>query len=127
MLGDEVTHTQFVLIIVALITTVIAPTWLSWWNSRVQKKEMMPNGGSSFRDEFNVMRKQVTAHGKILDRQNTKLDSIQKEQEIAKGEIKRIQKDHLLLGFNLGARSMVGENITGEVPVIEEDNEEEIN
>lgn len=40
-------------IILAFLTALIAPTWLSWWNTRQTKKEFKPNGGSSIRDSLN--------------------------------------------------------------------------
>lgn len=55
-----------------LVTALIAPTWLSWWNSRVAKKELKPNGGSSMKDhttftavEIGMLRGEFKAH--ILD------------------------------------------------------------
>lgn len=46
---------------VALITALIAPTWLSWWNTRQTKKEFKPNGGSSIRDSLNRLEISVAA------------------------------------------------------------------
>lgn len=46
---------------VALITALVAPTWLSWWNTRQTKKEFKPNGGSSIRDSLNRLEISVAA------------------------------------------------------------------
>lgn len=40
-------------IILAFLTAMLAPTWLSWWNTRQTQKEFKPNGGSSIRDSLN--------------------------------------------------------------------------
>ena len=48
-------------IVTVLITAVVAPTWLSWWNTRQTAKEFRPNGGSSIRDSLNRLETSVAA------------------------------------------------------------------
>lgn len=47
-----------VLVILTIVTALIAPTWLAWWNSRITrvnaeeaKAELKENGGSSTKDQ----------------------------------------------------------------------------
>lgn len=44
-----------------VITALIAPTWLSWWNTKQTKKEFKPNGGSSIKDSLNRLEVSVAA------------------------------------------------------------------
>lgn len=44
-------------LVLAVITVVVAPTWLAWWNSRISRRsaaeaarQTQPNGGKSMRD-----------------------------------------------------------------------------
>lgn len=48
-------------IIGAVVTALIAPTWLSWWNTKQTKKEFKPNGGSSIKDSLNRLEVSVAA------------------------------------------------------------------
>jgi PAS domain-containing protein len=48
-------------IIATLITAIVAPTWLSWWNTRQTIREFKPNGGSSVRDSLNRLETSVSA------------------------------------------------------------------
>lgn len=49
-----------------IVTVLIAPSWLAWWNSRVSKKEMRANGGSSFRDAFDEHVAEQRAHNMLV-------------------------------------------------------------
>lgn len=44
-----------------IITAIVAPTWLSWWNTKQTKKEFKPNGGSSIRDSLNRLETSVAS------------------------------------------------------------------
>lgn len=44
-----------------VITAIVAPTWLSWWNTKQTKKEFKPNGGSSIKDSLNRLEISVAA------------------------------------------------------------------
>lgn len=34
-----------------MISALVAPTWLGWWNSRLARKQVLPNGGASLKDQ----------------------------------------------------------------------------
>lgn len=34
-----------------IVLAILAPTWMAWWNSRLAKKQIQPNGGSSLKDQ----------------------------------------------------------------------------
>lgn len=45
-----------------VVTFLLAPTWMAWWNSRVAKREVRSNGGSSLRDAVDRVKTTVDAH-----------------------------------------------------------------
>lgn len=49
-----------------IVTVLIAPSWLAWWNSRVNKQELRANGGSSFRDAFDEHVREQRAHNALM-------------------------------------------------------------
>lgn len=50
----------------AICTGLIAPTWLAWWNSRVAKKQLQPNGGTSIADKIaRIEQRQSIDHGRL--------------------------------------------------------------
>lgn len=51
----------FGVIIATTITAIVAPTWLSWWNTRQTIREFKPNGGSSVKDSLNRLETSVAA------------------------------------------------------------------
>lgn len=46
-------NTGLWMVIGLIITAIVAPTWLSWWNTKQTAKQFRPNGGSSIRDSLN--------------------------------------------------------------------------
>lgn len=44
-----------------VIVALLAPTWLSWWNARIAKKQVTPNGGSSLKDQVTKLGTQITS------------------------------------------------------------------
>jgi hypothetical protein len=48
---SESDKTFFGVVIVALM----APTWLAWWNARIARKQVTPNGGSSLKDQVTLL------------------------------------------------------------------------
>jgi len=49
-----------------LITALVAPSWLAWWNSRFTKNEMRNNGGGSFRDAIDQLAADQKAHSSLV-------------------------------------------------------------
>lgn len=57
----SVPQPALITIITVVISAIVAPTWLSWWNTRQTAKEFKPNGGSSIRDSLNRLESSVAA------------------------------------------------------------------
>lgn len=57
----SVSQPALITIVTVVISAIIAPTWLSWWNTRQTAKEFKPNGGSSIRDSLNRLETSVAA------------------------------------------------------------------
>jgi uncharacterized protein YktB (UPF0637 family) len=126
MTANDIPTGGLLAVLIVLITSILAPSWLSWWNSRVSKKEMQTNGGKSFRDDFNKLVETVNKQGavqknhtRILDKQNTQLTNIVNNQKEMQDRISTVEKDHLLVGFQLGVQAK--DHITGEIPTTQED------
>lgn len=66
-------------VILVFVTAILAPTWMAWWNARVARKQVTPNGGSSLKD-------QVTSI-------NTKIDTLVAVQELHTVQIATIRED----------------------------------
>lgn len=63
------------LILIGLIVTaLIAPTWLAWWNARVARKQLQPNGGTSIADKVTRIEARVDNHSEKFDHIDSKLD-----------------------------------------------------
>ena len=65
-----------------IVTTIVAPTWAAWWNARVAKKQVTPNGGSSLKDQVSKM--VVTT-----DRVEVKVDLAATKVELANSRIEK--------------------------------------
>jgi hypothetical protein len=67
-----------------VVTVLVAPTWLGWWNSRTAKKQVTPNGGNSLKDQITTIAVNQLA-------QDVKLDTISEVQGKHTEEIKTIK------------------------------------
>lgn len=65
----------------AIVTGGIVPTWLAWWNSRVARKQLKPNGGTSIVDKLTRIESKVD-HAKQAAEINTqRIATIRASQE----------------------------------------------
>lgn len=60
--------------IAIVVLSVLTPTWLSYWNSKIAKKEVRPDGGSSMKDQVNRLADQGDRLEAKLDLQGIRLD-----------------------------------------------------
>lgn len=67
-----------------IIAVLVAPTWLAWWNSRIAKKQVTHNGGSSMMDK-------VTRIEDNQARVETKIDTIREVVDLHTAEITNIK------------------------------------
>lgn len=74
-----------------IVTALIAPTWLAWWNSRIARKEFQPNGGSSLADKITRIESKVSLAGE-LSKQNHERISIMNRRQ---GEMDHKLDDHI--------------------------------
>lgn len=58
---ENASQNQLLTFLGLILTAIIAPTWLSWWNTRQTKREFKPNGGSSIKDSLNRLEVSVSA------------------------------------------------------------------
>lgn len=77
----------------AMVTGLFAPTWLSWWNSRVARKQMFPNGGASLADKIGRMDNKLDRLESKTDRLDVKTDvNSQRVEVIAERQAERDEK-----------------------------------
>lgn len=69
-----------------LVTAIIAPTWLAWWNSKISRdaaaeaeRQTKPNGGKSMRDS--------------LDRTERALSDILNDLREVKADVREVKAD----------------------------------
>lgn len=67
-----------------VIVALLAPTWLAWWNARIAKRQVTPNGGSSLKD-------QVTKLGQQVTMLCIKMDSVVATQELHSIEVATVK------------------------------------
>ena len=59
----------------AIVTGGILPTWLAWWNSRVTKRQVTVDGGSSMLDKINKIDSRVESMKDTLEGVDLKADT----------------------------------------------------
>jgi hypothetical protein len=64
-----------------VVAAILAPTWLGWWNTHLNKKELKTNGGSSLKDKVDAihvwahaLHEKVTSNDGRLDAMEEKMD-----------------------------------------------------
>jgi hypothetical protein len=89
---------KIALFIVAM--SIITPTWLSWWNSKIAKKEVRPNSGHSMKDKVDRMADQgdrleakLDLQGIRLDHHSAKIATVQSDVSTLGGSLAEMQKD----------------------------------
>ncbi len=112
-------------VLALILTTVVAPTWLGWWNARITKKQVTPNGGSSLKDQVTKVVTKVEDMTTQNDRIEVKVDLAATKVELAKVQIEKHEAQITDISAKLDslvlASSRTREQVAGYVADIKSD------
>lgn len=75
----------FKIAVLTMVAAILTPTWLAWWNARIAKREVRPNGGSSLNDKVTRnaesterLHDKVDVQGLVLDRHSDQIGDVKR-------------------------------------------------